>query len=59
MGLWMMGWAGLVPLGSLIAGPAIESVGISAVMLFGAGVALVLALTVDLRHHSYVAPARS
>ena len=59
MGLWMMGWAGLVPLGSLIAGPAIESVGISAVMLFGAAVALVLAVTVDLRHHAYVAPARS
>ena len=59
MGLWMMGWAGLVPLGSLIAGPAIESVGISAVMLFGAAVALVLAVTVDLRHHSFVTPARS
>ena len=59
MGLWMMGWAGLVPLGSLIAGPAIETVGISAVMLFGAVVALVLAVTVDLRHHAYAAPARS
>jgi len=57
MGLWMMGWAGLVPLGSLIAGPAIESFGISTVMLFGAAVALILAITVDLRHHSYVAPA--
>jgi hypothetical protein len=59
MGLWMMGWAGLVPLGSLIAGPAIESFGISAVMLFGAAVALVLAVAVDLRHHSYAAPARA
>ncbi|MFM7062503.1 MAG: MFS transporter [Actinomycetes bacterium] len=59
MGLWMMGWAGLVPLGSLIAGPAIEAVGISAVMLFGAAVALLLAATVDLRHHDYVAPTRT
>ncbi len=58
MGLWMMGWAGLVPLGSLLAGPAIEAAGISAVMLFGAAVALVLAVTVDLRHHTYAAPAR-
>ena len=58
MGLWMMGWAGLVPLGSLLAGPAIEAVGISAVMLFGAAVALVLAVTVDLRHHTYAAPTR-
>ncbi|MFM7069924.1 MAG: MFS transporter, partial [Actinomycetes bacterium] len=51
MGLWMMGWAGLVPLGSLIAGPMIDRFGISAVMLFGAAVALTLGLTVDLRHH--------
>jgi predicted MFS family arabinose efflux permease len=49
MGLWMMGWAGLVPLGGLIAGPAIDAVGIVPVLLFGAAVALVLALVVNLR----------
>ncbi len=49
MGLWMMGWAGLVPLGGLIAGPVIDSIGISAVLLFGAAVAAVLAVVVDLR----------
>ncbi len=43
MGLWMMGWAGLVPLGGLIAGPAIDAVGINPVLLAGAAVALVLA----------------
>lgn len=49
MGLWMMAWAGLVPLGGLIAGPIIDAVGISAVLLFGAIVAAVLAAAVDLR----------
>jgi predicted MFS family arabinose efflux permease len=49
MGLWMMAWAGLVPLGGLIAGPIIDSVGISAVLLFGALVAAALAVLVDLR----------
>ena len=49
MGLWMMGWAGLVPLGSLIAGPVIDRTSISLVLLFGAVVALVLGLVVDLR----------
>ncbi len=46
MGLWMMGWAGLVPLGGLLAGPTIDAVGIVWVLLFGALVAGVLALTV-------------
>jgi predicted MFS family arabinose efflux permease len=49
MGLWMMAWAGLVPLGGLIAGPIIDAVGITAVLLFGAVVAAVLAVAVDLR----------
>lgn len=48
MGLWMMAWAGLVPLGGLIAGPIIDMVDISAVLLFGAFVALVLGLVMDL-----------
>lgn len=49
MGLWMMGWAGLVPLGGLIAGPIIDAIGIVPVLLFGAAVAVVLAVAVDLR----------
>ncbi len=55
MGLWMMAWAGLVPLGGLLAGPIIDSVGISAVLLFGAAVALVLAFVIDLRDPELVA----
>ncbi|MCC6225693.1 MAG: MFS transporter [Microthrixaceae bacterium] len=43
MGLWMLGWAGLVPLGSLIGGPIIDIVGLEWVFLFGAVVALALA----------------
>ena len=43
MGLWMLGWAGLVPLGALIAGKVIELTSTSAVLLFGALVALLLA----------------
>ena len=35
MGLWMMAWAGLVPLGGLIAGPIIDLTSISAVLVFG------------------------
>jgi len=49
MGLWMMAWAGLVPLGGLIAGPIIDTVGISAVLLFGAVVAAILGVAIDLR----------
>jgi MFS family permease len=49
MGLWMMAWAGLVPLGGLIAGPIIDLTNISVVLLFGALVAAVLAVTMDLR----------
>jgi len=49
MGLWMMAWAGFVPLGGLIAGPIIDSIGITAVMIFGAVVAAILAVAIDLR----------
>lgn len=49
MGLWMMAWAGLVPLGGLIAGPIIDTIGISAVLVFGAVVAALLAALIDLR----------
>ena len=55
MGLWMMAWAGLVPLGGLIAGPIIDSVGISAVLVFGALVAAGLAALIDLRDPELVA----
>ena len=49
MGLWMMAWAGLVPLGGLIAGPVIDAVGITPVLVFGAIVAALLAALIDLR----------
>ncbi|HKY15351.1 MAG TPA: MFS transporter [Microthrixaceae bacterium] len=49
MGLWMMAWAGLVPLGSLIGGGIIDAVGLPSVFLFGGGVALALAFYADLR----------
>nr|WP_287392412.1 hypothetical protein [Candidatus Microthrix sp.] len=42
MGLWMIAWAGLVPVGSLLAGPVIDKVGGTPVLLFGAVVALAL-----------------
>jgi len=48
MGLWMMAWAGLVPLGALVAGPIIDAVGITAVLFFGAIVAGILALVLNL-----------
>lgn len=48
MGLWMMGWAGLVPVGGLIAGPVIDRVGVVPVLLFGAAVAIALAIVIDL-----------
>jgi len=49
MGLWMLGWAGLVPVGSLVGGPIIDLVGIKWVFLFGAVVAAALAFYADLR----------
>ena len=42
MGLWMMGWAGLVPVGSLLAGLVIDQIGYTPVMLFGAVISLAL-----------------
>lgn len=56
MGLWMMAWAGLVPLGGLIAGPIIDLAGISSVLVFGAVVAAILAATIDLRDPELVEP---
>jgi MFS family permease len=48
MGLWMMGWAGLVPVGGLIAGPIIDAIGEVPVLLFGAAVAVALGILIDL-----------
>jgi MFS family permease len=49
MALWIMGFGGTVAVGNLIAGPIVGAVGITAVLIFGAGVALLLAWYADLR----------
>ena len=49
MGLWMMAWAGLVPVGGLLGGIVIDATTMSAVLLGGAAVAALLAVVVDLR----------
>ncbi len=48
MGLWMMAWAGLVPVGGLLGGVVIDMIGMTPVLIAGAVVALLLALTVKL-----------
>jgi MFS family permease len=47
MALWMMGFGGTVGVGNLLIGPVVAAVGITNVLLFGAGVALVLAWYAD------------
>jgi MFS family permease len=49
MALWMMGFGGTVALGNLVVGPVVSAVGITDVLLFGAGVALVLSWYADVR----------
>lgn len=49
MALWMMGFGGTVSLANIAFGPLIDRVGMTPVMLFGSGVALVLAWYADLR----------
>jgi MFS family permease len=49
MALWIMGFGGTVALGNLIVGPVVSAVGITAVLIFGAGVALALAWYADVR----------
>lgn len=49
MALWMMGFGGTVALGNLVAGPIVDAIGITDVLLFGAGVALLLAWYADVR----------
>ena len=49
MALWMMGFGGTVALGNVAAGAVVAAVGITPVLLFGAGVALGLAWYADVR----------
>jgi len=49
MALWIMGFGGTVALGNLIVGPVVSAVGITDVLLFGAGVALSLSWYADVR----------
>jgi len=49
MALWIMGFGGTVALGNLLIGPVVSAVGITDVLLFGAGVALLLAWYTDVR----------
>jgi antibiotic biosynthesis monooxygenase (ABM) superfamily enzyme len=49
MALWIMGFGGTVSLGNLIAGPIVGAVGITAVLLFGAVVAMILFTYADVR----------
>ncbi len=46
--LWFMAWGGSIPIGNLIAGPIMDSVGSRPVLLVGAGFAIVLARWADL-----------
>ena len=47
MPLWFMSFGGTVPLGNLVFGPIIDHLGARPVLLFGAGVALVVAYWTD------------
>ncbi len=49
MALWMMGFGGTVGIGNLLIGPVVAAVGITNVLLFGAGFALFLAWYADVR----------
>jgi MFS family permease len=61
MALWIMGFGGTVPIGNLIAGPLIQALSVTSVVLAGAVVALGLAAYADLDAESAgaaeVAPA--
>jgi predicted MFS family arabinose efflux permease len=49
MALWIMGFGGTVPFGGLAGGWLAERTSITVMMLFGAAVAVVLAVVMDLR----------
>jgi MFS family permease len=53
MALWIMGFGGTVAVGNLIAGPIVDTVGITSVLIFGAAVALLLAWYADLREGAH------
>jgi MFS family permease len=57
MALWIMGFGGTVSLGNLIAGPIVSAIGITAVLLFGAGVAVLLFFYADVRQNTLGPPA--
>ncbi len=48
MALWIMGFGGTVPIGNLMAGPIIEAINITAVVLAGAAISVGLAWYADL-----------
>jgi predicted MFS family arabinose efflux permease len=62
MALWIMAFGGMVPLGSLVAGPLSDQVGITAVLLAGAAIAAALVVFANLApereaaHESVVPP---
>ncbi len=49
MALWMLSFGGVIPINNLLSGPAVEWFSVSAVLLLGALVAVVLGITVRLR----------
>ncbi len=57
MALWMMAFGGTVPLGNLVAGPLVDVVGITAIVLAGALTAAALAWWCDLDAAARSAPA--
>ena len=49
MALWMVSFGGVIPINNLLSGPAVEWTSITAVLLFGAFAAAVMAIVVRLR----------
>ena len=49
MALWIMGFGGTVPLGVFVGGWLVHPIGLTAVLMYGAVVALLLAWYADLR----------
>jgi len=49
LALWMMGFGGTVGVGNLLVGPIVAALNITNVLLFGAGVAMLLAWYADVR----------
>jgi MFS family permease len=49
MALWMMGFGGTVGVGNLMIGPVVSTIGITPVLIFGAGIALILSWYANVR----------